>query len=115
MKIFKSHFFRHNKGQRNGIFFFVLLIIVVQFLFLVVDFTSDNPEVFSASAFLAIQKQIDSLNVVEVEKRKPRIFPFNPNCITDHKGAQLGMSLVEIDRLLAFRKTGEFVNSKHQI
>ncbi len=114
MKIFKSHFFRHNKGQRNGIFFLVLLIIVVQFLFLVVDFTSDNPEVVPASAFLAIQKQIDSLKVVEVEKRKPRIFPFNPNYITDHKGAQLGMSLVEIDRLLAFRKTGEFVNSKHQ-
>ena len=72
----------------------VLLIIVVQFLFLVVDFTSDNPEVVPASAFLAIQKQIDSLKVVEVEKRKPRIFPFNPNYITDHKGAQLGMSLV---------------------
>lgn len=114
MKLFKSHFFRQNKGQRNGIFFLVLLIIVMQFLFLFVDFTSDNPEVINTSDFLVIQKQIDSLKVLEVEKRKPSIFPFNPNFITDYKGEQLGMSLVEIDRLLAFRKTGAFVNSKRQ-
>jgi len=56
MKLFKSHFFRQNKGQRNGIFFLVLLIIVVQFLFLFVDFTSDNPEVINTSDFLVIQK-----------------------------------------------------------
>jgi len=57
MKIFKSHFFRHNKGQRNGIFFLVLLIIVVQFLFLVVDFTSDNPEVVRPQRFLLFKNR----------------------------------------------------------
>ena len=114
MKIFKSHFFRHNKGQRNGIFFLVLLIIVIQFIFLLVDHTPDKLEIASPSELLAFQKQIDSLKGLEVEKRKPKIFPFNPNYITDYKGAQLGMSLGEIDRLLAFRKTGRFVNSKRQ-
>tara|TARA_B110000238_G_scaffold197727_1_gene240834 strand:+ start:240 stop:1139 length:900 start_codon:yes stop_codon:yes gene_type:complete len=114
MKIYKSHFFRHNKGQRNGIFFLVLLIIIVQFIFLFVDFAAEKPEVSSPSELLVFQKQIDSLKGLEVENRKPKTFPFNPNYITDHKGEQLGMSLDEIDRLLAFRKTGRFVNSKRQ-
>ncbi|WP_243765946.1 helix-hairpin-helix domain-containing protein [Polaribacter cellanae] len=51
---------------------------------------------------------------MEIENRKPKIYPFNPNYITDFKGAQLGMSLDEIDRLLAFRKTNKFVNSKKE-
>ena len=59
-------------------------------------------------------KQIDSLRAIEIEKRKPKIYPFNPNYITDYKGVQLGMSLNEIDRLLAFRKTNKFVNSKNE-
>lgn len=92
----------------------VLLIIVIQFIFLLVDHTPSKLEIASPSELLAIQKQIDSLKGVEVENRKPKIFPFNPNYISDYKGAQLGMSLGEIDRLLTFRKTGEFVNSKRQ-
>ena len=84
----------------------VLLIIVLQFIFLLVDHTPSKLEVASPSELLVIQKQIDSLKGLEVENRKPKIFPFNPNYITDHKGEQLGMSLDEIDRLLAFRKQG---------
>jgi hypothetical protein len=42
---------------------------------------------------------------------KPKIYPFNPNFITDFKGYKLGMSVTEIDRLLAFRKTNRYVNS----
>ena len=114
MKLFKSHFFRYNKGQRNGIFFLVLLITVLQSLFLFVDFTSDQPQAENSSERFAIQKQLDHLKLLEIEKRNAKIYPFNPNYITDHKGEQLGMSLAEIDRLFAFRKTGAFVNSKHQ-
>jgi DNA uptake protein ComE-like DNA-binding protein len=67
---------------------------------------TDNPEI------LAFQSQIDSLKAVEIENRKPKIYPFNPNYITDYKGQQLGMSLLEIDRLLTFRKTNKFINSQ---
>jgi hypothetical protein len=114
MKIFKSHFFRQNKSQRNGIFLLILLIVIVQFIFSFADHTPSKLEIARPSELLVIQKQIDSLKGLEVENRKPKIFPFNPNYITDHKGEQLDMSLDEIDRLLAFRKTGEFVNSKRQ-
>ena len=64
------------------------------------------------SEVFAFHNQIDSLKSVELENRKPKIYPFNPNYITDFKGEQLGMSIEEIDRLLLFRKTNKFVNSK---
>jgi len=59
-------------------------------------------------------KEIDSLRLAELEARKPTIYPFNPNYITDYKGASLGMTNEEIDRLLAFRKQNQWINSVKQ-
>lgn len=113
MKIFKSHFW-YNKSQRNGIFLLALLIIILQaIIFSDVLFKDELIEI-NQPKILAFQQQIDSLKQVEIENRKPKIYPFNPNYITDYKGEQLGMSLNEIDRLLAFRKTNQFVNSKEE-
>jgi DNA uptake protein ComE-like DNA-binding protein len=113
MKIFKSHFW-YTKSQRNGIFILVLLIILFQCSIVFDIFSSDKIVDIKQTEILAFQKQIDSLKVVEIEKRKPKRYPFNPNYITDFKGEKLGMSLDEIDRLLAFRKTNKFVNSKNE-
>mgnify|MGYP000865963043 FL=1 len=63
---------------------------------------------------LAFINQIDSLKQVEVENRKPKIYPFNPNFITDYKGYTLGMSQDEINRLLEFRKQDQWMNSVAQ-
>ena len=102
----------YNKSQRNGILFLILVIVSLQvFSFLMNDFKKDLADL-NTDEIQAFQQQIDSLKIVEIENRKPKIFPFNPNYITDFKGAQLGMSVDEIDRLLAFRKGGKFVNSK---
>jgi len=90
----------------------ILVIVSLQvFSFLMNDFKKDLADL-NTDEIQAFQQQIDSLKIVEIENRKPKIFPFNPNYITDFKGAQLGMSVDEIDRLLAFRKGGKFVNSK---
>jgi DNA uptake protein ComE-like DNA-binding protein len=62
------------------------------------------------SEWLANQTAIDSLKL-EGKNYKPAIHPFNPNFISDFKGYKLGMSVDEIDRLLAFRKQNKFVNS----
>ncbi|MFT6190765.1 MAG: DNA uptake protein ComE-like DNA-binding protein [Polaribacter sp.] len=113
MKIFKSHFW-YTKSQRNGIFILVLLIILFQCSIVFDIFSSDKIVDIKQTEILAFQKQIDSLKVVEIENRKPKRYPFNPNYITDFKGERLGMSLDEIDRLLAFRKTNKFVNSKNE-
>tara|TARA_B110000046_G_scaffold185987_1_gene231057 strand:- start:995 stop:1888 length:894 start_codon:yes stop_codon:yes gene_type:complete len=113
MKIFKSHFW-YNKSQRNGIFLLVLLILLLQTFIYTDVFSSGKINDVNQPELLAFQSQIDSLKAIEIENRKPKIYPFNPNYITDYKGEQLGMSLMEIDRLLAFRKTNKFVNSKNE-
>ncbi|APG64047.1 hypothetical protein LPB136_01080 [Tenacibaculum todarodis] len=110
MNIFKSHFW-YNKSQRNGIFFLIILIVVLQLTYVFVDFSSEEIHDVNTSELLVFQNQIDSLKAIEIERRKPKTYPFNPNFITDYKGEQLGMSLVEIDRLHQFRKQDKFVNS----
>tara|TARA_R110002126_G_scaffold55819_2_gene149620 strand:- start:4034 stop:4945 length:912 start_codon:yes stop_codon:yes gene_type:complete len=113
MKIFKSHFW-YTKNQRNGIFLLVLLIVLLQGFIFTDVFSKDEIINTNSKDLLAFQYQIDSLKFLEIEKRKPKIYPFNPNYITDYKGEQLGLSLKEIDRLLAFRKTNKFINSKEE-
>ena len=113
MKIFKSHFW-YNKNQRNGIFLLIILIIVLQSFIVFGDFSSDEKIVIDSPKVVAFHKEIDRLKAIEIENRKPKIYPFNPNYITDYKGEQLGMSIEEIDRLLVFRKTNKFVNSKKE-
>ena len=56
------------------------------------------------------QTKIDSLKNHQPEA-SVKIYPFNPNYLTDHKGYTLGLSASELDRLFAFRKKGKFVNS----
>lgn len=110
MKIFKPHFW-YNKRQRNGVFFLVLIIVVLQNVYVFVDFSSEEIIDINAEEIKSFQKQIDSLRLVELERRKPKIYPFNPNYINDFKGYQLGMSVEEIDRLLAYRKQNKWINS----
>lgn len=56
------------------------------------------------------QSKVDSLKNHQFEA-SIKIFPFNPNYITDYKGYTLGLSTLELDRLFAFREDGKFVNS----
>jgi DNA uptake protein ComE-like DNA-binding protein len=105
----KSHF-KYSKSQRNGIFVLLFLIVSFQVIIFTADFSlleTPNPE---KQKWLSLQAQIDSL---KQQKRDyiPRIYPFNPNFITDFKGYKLGMSTLEINRLLAFRKTNKYANS----
>lgn len=113
MNFFKSHF-RYNKRQRNGIFFLLLIIVTLQSVFFFADFSSERTVDISTSEISAFQKEMDSLRSIEVEKKNPKIYPFNPNYITDYKGYQLGMSVEEIDKLLTFRSDGNFINSAKQ-
>lgn len=108
----KSHF-TFTKEQRNGIFLLILLIILFQCAYFFIDFSSKDI-VVNQKALTKFKNEIDSLKQIEIESRKPKIFPFNPNYITDYKGATLGMSNEEIDRLLAFRKQGKWINSTKQ-
>ncbi|WP_299527149.1 helix-hairpin-helix domain-containing protein [uncultured Lutibacter sp.] len=113
MNIFKSHF-GYNKRQRNGIFFLLLIIVSLQSVFFFVDFSSKEDFNFSSSEILLFQKEMDSLQTQELERKTSKIYSFNPNFITDYKGYQLGMSIQEIDKLNSFRDKGNFINSVKQ-
>lgn len=112
MQNFKSHF-TFSKQQRSGIFLLVLIIITLQCVYFFIDFSSEDVQVDKVE-LSKFQKEIDSLRLVKLEETKPKIYPFNPNYITDYKGVSLGMSNEEIDRLLAFRKQNQWINSAQQ-
>lgn len=112
MKQYFRDFMLFNKSQRIGIILLFSFIIIAQLLIHFADFSTVSFKNNSKEEqnWLALQSEIDSLR----SNKKSEIFkiyPFNPNFITDYKGYKLGMSVVEIDRLLAFRKTNKYVNS----
>lgn len=97
--------------QRAGIVLLLVLIVGLQIVIHRFDNFISTPKT-SYQLSLALQKEYDSLRIVTLEKHKKKIFPFNPNYLTDYKGYFLGMNLAEIDRVLAYRKQGKFFNSK---
>jgi len=108
-----TSYFNFSKPQRLGLLVLLVLIVVLQVFYFVVDFSlpiKENPE---KEKWLAVQSEIDSIKG-EVLNRSPKIYPFNPNFISDYKGYKLGMSIQEIDRLFAFRKQNKYVNSAEE-
>jgi DNA uptake protein ComE-like DNA-binding protein len=110
MKNMNPHFW-YTKSQRNGVLFLLVVIVSLQLIYVFVDFSGNEKETLNTSEIIAFEREIDSLRELEIEKRKPKLFPFNPNFISEFKGYQLGMSTEEIDRLHAFRKKNKYVNS----
>ena len=106
-----SSYFIFSKSQRNGLFVFLFCVVVFQFLYFFIDFSQHSKEKsLDKKEWMHLKVQKDATSGY-FEKSKRVVSPFNPNFITDFKGYQLGMSMEEIDRLLAFRKTNRFVNS----
>ena len=110
--IFKTikKYFNFSREQRTGILFLFGIIIVLQLIYFFVDFSSMSKTSPEKEHWLSLQSQIDSMKKQKVDYI-PKIYPFNPNFISDYKGYKLGMSVAEIDRLLAFRKENKYVNS----
>lgn len=105
-------YLQFSKSQRLGLLTLFALLIVFQFFFYFLESNVINtPESQpTKQQWLSLQTQLDTAAIAK-RNSKPKIYPFNPNFITDFKGYKLGMSVAEIDRLLAFRKTNRYVNS----
>ena len=111
--VFKKSHFRFTKQERSGIFFLLLLIVLGQTFFWLYKYTSvshENPLNLDDD----LQAKIDTLKSQNQYKDSLKIFPFNPNYISDFKGYSLGLSIDEIDRLHDYRSNGLFVNSKEE-
>ena len=100
-----------NRSQRAGILLLLGVIIGLLYIQFFVSFSEEKTFDFSSSEIVALQKQMDSLRLSEVERRKPKIYPFNPNFMTDYKAYTLGISPAAYDRLRAFRKKDQWINS----
>ena len=109
---FKS-FFNFTRIQRTGLFVLMTFIILLQIAIYYFDFSLTASTSSEKDKWLAIQEEIDSLKL-DAAKSTNQMCPFNPNFISDYKGYRLGMTVVEIDRLLAFRKQHRFVNSAYE-
>lgn len=110
MKNIKSHFV-FNTGQRFGILTLLVLIIAALSFYFYYPNSSTNILDIDSPKVAVVQKKIDSLRLLALEKRKPKIYPFNPNFITDYKAYTLGMSTKEFDRLRDFRNQDKWINS----
>lgn len=99
-----------NARQRKGILILFSFIILLQLAYFLIDFTAPK-EFAEIEKEQFFQRKIDSLKALAVDKKGFKIDPFNPNYITDFKGYQLGMSTIEIDRLLKYRSEGKFIYS----
>ncbi len=116
MKKFRSHFV-FSKGQQNGIFLLVGIIVVLQLVYFFLPFSSEEKLTTQEEEKLVreLQREVDSLKAVAASKRDAvNMAPFNPNFISDYKGYVLGMSVEEIDRLHAYREKDLWVNSSEE-
>lgn len=106
-------YFVFTRNQRTGVFSLLVLIITLQISYYFLDFTPLKIVSAEKEQWLSLQHKIDSLKQEKLDY-VPKIYPFNPNFITDFKGYKLGMSVAEIDRLLVFRKGNKYVNSPQE-
>lgn len=113
MNKLQSHF-RFNKQERSGIFFLLLIIVSLQVGYYFYGRFSKDVQQDTFVVDHEIQAEIDALKQEALKKDSVKIYPFNPNFITDYKGYVLGMSADEIDRLHAFRKKDKFANTSEE-
>ena len=108
-----KQYFIFNKEQRIGLIILVGLIVTLQLAYFFIDFTATKINSVEEGKWLSVQSEIDSLKA-NTDESTYKMYPFNPNFISDFKGYKLGMKLAEIDRLLAYRKTNKYVNSARE-
>ena len=72
------------------------------------------PTVKTVQTDTKTQSLIDFLKSKQMVQDSIVSYAFNPNFITDFEGYSLGMSVEEIDRLLAFRRNNNFINSSEE-
>ena len=89
------------------------VIIVLQVGYCLIDFNQNEKQSPEEQNWHSLQSSMDTLKSQKHEGSY-KMYPFNPNFITDFKGYKLGMKVDEIDRLLAFRKQGKFANSPEE-
>ena len=104
---------RFSKGHYFGIAILICSIGLLQLFIYWFNNKKDRASLVLSQDeknWLLAQNEIDSIKEVNQENSN-KIYPFNPNFISDYKGYKLGMSETQIDKLHQFRKQNKYVNS----
>lgn len=102
--------FHLTKGQRKGIIALLFLIVFLQLSYFWWKSQRNSNFSIEEVEWLSMQQWIDSVSISK-DDNVQKVYPFNPNFITDYKAYRLGLSTVEFDRLTAFRAQNKYVNS----
>lgn len=108
MKNFKS-LFLFNRKQQRGIFVLIILLFLVLIIYFIAG--KRDRQSLKVEDTSVYQRQVDSLKSLAIAKQN-KIYPFNPNYITDYRGYVLGLSEEELGRLHRFRESNKWINSK---
>ena len=97
--------------QRLAIVSLIIVIVFLEFLCLFPKPNDYDGFHVDSELYLKFQNEITHQLALNEINSSPKIYPFNPNFITDYKGYKLGMSSEEINRLLLYRAKNKWVNS----
>ena len=97
--------------QRLAIIVLVVVIIVMELFWVVFNTTRADSFEVDPVTYEKFQNEVDSLRALQHHNSTLKLYPFNPNYITDYKGYTLGMSAQEINLLQAYRAKGKWINS----
>lgn len=92
---------------------FLLALILLGLQGVIYLFQSDPSDTMVTNESNYYQTLLDSIRLQTIKKGN-KIYPFNPNYLSDYRAYQLGISPEAIDRLFAYRKQGKFVNSANE-
>lgn len=111
MKKESFHFFqKYSASQRLGLLALFIVMIGLQIGYYFTTRSNSIEITEQEKQWMALQEEMDSLKLHK-DVNTFKIYPYNPNFITDYKGYKLGMTTQELDRLFAFRKQNKYVNS----
>lgn len=107
------NYFTYSSQERKGLVLLFAIIIILQAFYFLFDFNSMQTISTTKQEWLSIQSKIDSIKDSE-SKYIRKVYPFNPNFISDYQGYKLGLSVLEINRILNYRKENRYVNSSKE-
>ena len=109
MKFFGPHIYI-SKAQRNALIVLVVLLLIFSFF---KDYLKVPRRIqWDEQLMVQYQKWIDSTAKSRAEKSN--FYPFNPNYLSDYRAYILGMEIYSIDRLMAYRKSGKWIQSAEE-
>ena len=102
--------FNFSKDQQTGVLVLFFVIILLQLVYCFVDFNAPHVVTKQEKQWVSLQNKLNKTTASEYSSHY-KVYPFNPNFISDEKAYRFGMTLEQIQRLSDFRKQGKFANS----